>query len=347
MLAAFAEAASLGCTSAITLSARDDDDLRDLPILLAEARSHPTALIVGYRRRSKTAQSFTRFSNLLLWLETGVHMKDSQHGPRLYPLRLIDTIRGKHKRYLGATDLLAWAAWAGCPIVQVALNPRAKGRPIDQSRSMALHYTLRELQTHAGLLLRELSGLPYPHYEGGIQREPFWRELWQWCNPLRAWRELRQGGATREEMAAGVAVGVFIANIPIYGLQTVAGIYAARRLHLNPVAVVAGTQAAIPPMMPVLVAAAVWVGHLLLHGKCLGFADLNPFHGKFFQHPGPLLLDCLVGCVLVGIASAALSFFVANFLFRFVEKDPAATEKCDADELIPAEEATPLVKEGA
>src|SRR5438132_1578934 len=89
-----------------------------------------------------------------------------------------------------------------------------------------------------------------------------------WCGgrAARAWRAVRDDPAQRSRFAAGLAVGVFIANLPLYGAQTLLSLYAARRLRLNPLTVVVGSHFSTPPIGPLLVAAAIALGHLLTHG---------------------------------------------------------------------------------
>ncbi|HWE01095.1 MAG TPA: DUF2062 domain-containing protein [Tepidisphaeraceae bacterium] len=320
LTAGFLEARALHCTHAVTIMAGDDCDPADLPALCAASRAHPSGVVIGYRRDRHSRRSFVHLCNRLLWLQTGLRIRDSQCGQRVYPLRLIDTIDGKHKHYFGHAELLAWAAWAGCPVFETPLTRTPSWKAQRRSYLVQLRYRMREIELHAGLLLRELSGLPYPHYEGGAQRRPFWRGFWQWCNPLRAWRELRRGGATRGEMAAAVAAGVFIGNLPAYGFQTILALYAARRLHLNPVAVVAGTQVSTPPLGPALNLAGAWLGHLLIHGQRLPLAELNPFRHGFLARALPFLLDWTVGSVVLGTATGIIAFVAAKLLFGLVEQ---------------------------
>ena len=93
------------------------------------------------------------------------------------------------------------------------------------------------------------------------------RRFGRWLNPMPAIRQLREDDVGRVNAAAGLAVGAFIANLPAYGLQTVLSLYAARRLHLHPLSVVIGSHLSTPPVGPVLVAAAVTIGHLVLHAE--------------------------------------------------------------------------------
>ncbi|MDB5293658.1 MAG: glycosyl transferase family 2, partial [Phycisphaerales bacterium] len=201
--------------------------------------------------------------------------------------------------------------------------PRNAGQHSLHSRSSP--DILREIAMHVRLLARRLSGWPHPKYRAGnvTASPPFWRGLGQWLNPLRAWRELRQGDIARNELAAGIAVGVFIANLPVFGVQTLLALYVARRLHLHPLAVVAGSKASTPPVGPLLVAAAIWLGHLLVHGSRLTWNGLlKPVNGHLLKAMLPLLLDWIVGATLIGTGMAVITFGIANVLFRSVPRRP-------------------------
>ena len=338
--AGFAEMKKLGFTHAITFGDGPVADPGNLPALLKSAAANPSALILGCRSDPPSPSLFGRLSDLLLQLESGLRLRDPRCPLRIYPLRLIDTISPGGRRNPSEMEILARAAWVGCPVIELLLPAiPAMDRDMHPRDRMRWPFAMRTLLlqscTHIRLVARALSGWPHPKYDPSIVaalRPPFWRSIWQWCNPLRAWRELRQGGAAgRGEMAAGIAVGVFIANTPVYGFQTVLGLYIARRLHLHPVAVVAGSKASMPPIGPLLIAAAIYVGHFLLHGSIPRWKNITPFAGNFFAHAGPILLDWMVGALLVGMVTATVAFIVANFLFRFVEREkPGVLDAVDA-----------------
>src|SRR5439155_1761268 len=94
-----------------------------------------------------------------------------------------------------------------------------------------------------------------------------------------------------QELASGLALGVFIGNLPAYGFHTLLSFYTARRLHLNPLAVVAGSHISTPPLGPVLVAAAIGVGHWLIHRNWMALTACER--------------RCRIRCDLVGIPSTA------------------------------------------
>src|SRR5207248_2712775 len=125
----------------------------------------------------------------------------------------------------------------------------------------------RGVAMHLPLVLRALA--PWAHRRWAHAPAPEkidFKALLAGLNPAVAWRELRQDEVARPALSVALGVGVLIANLPLYGVQTLLGLYSARRLHLNPLAVVLGTQLSTPPLGPMLIAAAIALGHLLLHG---------------------------------------------------------------------------------
>ena len=142
------------------------------------------------------------------------------------------------------------------------------------------------------------------------------RRLLSWLDPRDAWRQARRDRVGRETFSAGLAVGAFVGNLPFYGLHAPIGLYVARRLHLHPLAVVAGTQISTPPVGPLLNVAAIALGHALLHGS-LPRPDAFDFerHGAWTVLRN-LLLEWSLGSVLVGLLCATAVFMLGNRLLR-------------------------------
>ncbi len=316
--AGLSEAVKTNCAHIITIHADREFNATDVPALLAAAAEHPLALILGVPSAGRPTSGFTRFRGFLLRLETGLRVIEADGLPRLYPRALIEQLT-RRGRPFNSIELLAHAGWIGCPVVETTLPSSAPASDLPAPRSLSLPRVLAVLGTHLKLLVRELSGLPHPKYDAlpdSPTRKSVWFGFWRWFDPRPAWRELRDGRANPNELAAAIAVGVFIANLPAYGTQTVLSLYVARRLHLHPVAVVAGSQASAPPLGPALIVAAIWMGHLVLHRSCLSLGEMNPLHGSFYTRGGPLLIDWAVGSIVVGVATAAIVFVAANMLFR-------------------------------
>jgi uncharacterized protein (DUF2062 family) len=188
---------------------------------------------------------------------------------------------------------------------------------------------------HLRLLIRALS--PWPPFPKWPTRQPrpadapggaTSKEFLAWLNPIRAWRQLRSDEVGRAELSAGLAMGAFIANLPAYGAQTLLSLYAARRLHLHPLSVVAGSQLSTPPIGPLLAVAAIGVGHLLLHGAWPSWSDYDVrrvdswagFRALFRA----VILEWTLGSLIVGFTCAIIVFITANRLMRWVKPAPVA-----------------------
>ena len=139
---------------------------------------------------------------------------------------------------------------------------------------------------------------------------PLVRRLWRWLDPRPSWRSLREDPSTHRRFAAGVAVGVFIATLPLYPLQTVISLGVARVLRLQPLSVVAGSQLSTPPVGVLLVGGSVWLGSLLLHGD----GGVAPAPTSLFSVPWRLLLAWSFGSVVLGALLAPIGYVAARVL---------------------------------
>lgn len=336
---AFKEAITSGYTHALTIDTDGQHDPRYIPSLLERSRQSPDAYVLGVRDdrhpdypvRSRTGR---RISNLFIRLESGLKVHDSQCGMRVYPMELIRTVTVRAGRFGYETEIITRAAWAGCPIVEAPINTRYLTPAERVSHFRPVLDTLRAIGMHVRLVFRAIAPVPHRRYRPGGRRPPrrfSLRGLMNWMNPLRAWREMKQGDLDHNEIAAALSVGVFIANLPVYPFQTVLALYLARRLHLNPLAVLAGSQASMPPITALLIAAAVCVGHLLLHHALPGWPDVHSIRAIWNSTGRPFLVDWLVGAPVVGVVLAAIVFGLARRLLPFPESDASevSTEEND------------------
>ncbi len=127
MRAGFSHARQLGYTHAVTMDTDGQLFPEEIPQMLDAACAVPDALVLG--RRSEHTPGLPKSnltgwytSSLGLWLETGVVVRDSQCGLRVYPLRLFDAVRCRTGRFGFEAEIIARAVWAGCPIVDVGVT---------------------------------------------------------------------------------------------------------------------------------------------------------------------------------------------------------------------------------
>jgi uncharacterized protein (DUF2062 family)/2-polyprenyl-3-methyl-5-hydroxy-6-metoxy-1,4-benzoquinol methylase len=128
----------------------------------------------------------------------------------------------------------------------------------------------------------------------------------------RLFQPLRQFAATllTEHLdpghaAAAVFWGVFIANIPIYGFQTLAIIGLAVLFRLNKPLAVAATFVNNPFLQPFLVVSAFELGHFLLTGRFVRFSYTSHLSDLKVQLGAWLIGSCCLGLLLGAIGAVA------------------------------------------
>jgi len=112
------------------------------------------------------------------------------------------------------------------------------------------------------------------------------------------------------EIALGVAIGVFIGILPLYGLHTVLVIIAAILVRsANKIAIFLGTSISLPPTVPPITWAGYEIGRLILKGK---FEPLSwsVFKNITFQKICNYYQPLFLGSVILGIVSAAIAYLL-------------------------------------
>jgi glycosyltransferase involved in cell wall biosynthesis/uncharacterized protein (DUF2062 family) len=329
LMTGFAAASDAGYTHAVTIDTDGQLDPEQIPLLLSLARRTPQALVIGQRDENTEGYPSKnrlgrRVSNLFVWMQSGVRVADSQCGFRVYPLDFLRQVRCHAGRYGFETEVITRAGWAGRPVTGTTVRCHyfPKGKAVSHFRPYVDSF--RGVPMHLRLMLRALSPLPRaepgaaPGYGPG---KSLWRRLVDWVNPMPAIRQLREDDAGRANLAAGLALGAFIANLPAYGFQTALSLYAARRLHLHPLSVVIGSHLSTPPIGPLLVAAAITIGHLLLHAHLPTLASFDVRTVGFLPLLKSFFLEWLVGGIVMGLFSAWVTYLTSRWLFRLAARD--------------------------
>lgn len=119
---------------------------------------------------------------------------------------------------------------------------------------------------------------------------------------------------TPREIALGIAIGVFIGTLPLYGLHTVLVVIAAFLVRpSNKIAIFLGTNVSLPPTIPFITWAGYEIGRLILWGSydSLRWADFKSISwNKVLSLYRPLFL----GSVVLGIVLGIIAYFLTYFL---------------------------------
>jgi len=314
-------------THAVTIDTDGQLDPAQIPDLLRVAGRSPGALVLGARDAEApdypAASRLGRWaSNVLVRWESGAHVTDSQCGYRVYPLGRIRALRCRAARYGFETEILTRAAWAGMAIREVRVDCAYKmpeGR-VSHFRQWRDSWACAGM--HIRLLARSLAPWPSRHIGGerdhSAETGMIWHRLARWLSPARAWRAVRQDPAEGSRCAAALATGVFIANLPLYGVQTLLSLFAARKLRLNPLPVILGSHLSTPPLGALLIGAAIAIGHLLTHGTFPRLASFDPSVVGYRALIGSVLLEWTIGGIVCGAVLSAVTFAVTWLLLRWL-----------------------------
>lgn len=342
----FAEASRLAYTHVLSMDTDGQHDPADAQALLDASEAQPTALVIGCRDVTDPAYPSANrvgrmFSNLCIFIASGRRVDDSQSGYRVYPLGLVEAVPCRAGRYGYEAEVLTRSGWAACPLAQVPIRviyPPAEEhishfRPwMDSWRSAALHLRL---------FLRAVAPLPFKKWpppeavSAGVDKPkaPLWKRVLRWFDPRELVRSARRDRVSQMSVAAGLGVGAFVANLPVYPLQTLVAVYLAKRLHLHPVSTVAGSQLAFPPIGLGLIFAAIYLGHLVLTGGPPQWSDFSELGSLSFGEIRHLMheyfLSWWIGGIALGIVIGLATFTLGIFLLKYVpvESETVVTEQ--------------------
>ena len=314
----FAAAWQAGCTHAITIDSDGQHLPTDIFRLMQISHLFPDDLIIGDRQmdfanvpaRSKRGRDMSRF---WMMLQTGQDVPDTQCGLRIYPLKHTLTLKHLFHRFDFETETLVRHAWAGLHIRSAPITCIYFSAADRITHFRPVRDTIRGVRLNVLLTTWRIIN-PFPCRKCTIAydlQKVHWRDIFNW----HFWRRqlgLAHCDALADSMlATAMGVGVLIAVLPFYGLQTLLAIYTARRLHINIPVTLAATQISLPPLMPILIFIDIETGYLILHGSFLStsisaYRNLSWFQifGNFL---GPLLLGGLVCGLALGTAAVLLT----------------------------------------
>ena len=246
-----------GFTHMITIDGDGQHFAREIDPVMREAQAHPWALVIGCRKlQGDTVPGSTlfgrRFSNFWVRYETGLLIRDSQSGFRVYPLFHVQNMKFWTKRYDFEIEVLIRLLWRKVSVREVDIDvyyPRPENR--------VSHFRKWVDNTRISLL-----------------------------NIALVFLSLLRAPASARALALAVGLGVFIGCTPFFGFHALLALGVSFFFQLNALVVLAGTQISIPPLAPFLAGASViagkrwgtgqpwtqWLLGSLIVGACLGAA---------------------------------------------------------------------------
>ncbi|MBA5628790.1 DUF2062 domain-containing protein [Moheibacter lacus] len=296
----FKEALKQGFDYAITIDSDGQHFPEDIPLFLDEIEKNGEALLIGDRNMSQEGipekSSFgNRISTFWYWFETGIRLKDTQSGFRLYPIKRMQNFKYFTRKFEFEIEVIVKAAWAGIPVKNVPIQVL-----YDESERVS-HFRPFKDFTRISLLNTWLVFIALLY----IKPRDYFRTFKEKGFKRFFLEDLLHSEDSKEKKALSVALGVFIGLSPFWGFQTLIVLFLAFALRLNKLIAFAFSNVSIPPLIPFIIYASLKIGSFLL-----GKPALPPFQWDAFdsykEFVSQHLSEYVVGSFSLAIISAVL-----------------------------------------
>ena len=267
-----------GFTHMVTMDADGQHHASEIAKLTDLAKKHPWDLVIGNRRfKSETvpeASKFGRkFSNFWVSYQTGLHIKDSQSGFRLYPLLPLQNLKFYTAHYDFEIEVLIRMLWSGIHVRETEIDvfyPEAKDR--------VTHFNKLWDNVRISLL-----------------------------NTLLVVVSLFKTHRSPGEFSSALGLGVFVGCTPFFGFHTLIIAALAFFLRLNVVVMWIGTHVSTPLLAPFVVMAEIWIAR---HWLGMAGVDGNSHKQDFMQWmAGSLVLGVGLGLAVTLLCYGIAKFY--------------------------------------
>ncbi len=163
-----------------------------------------------------------------------------------------------------------------------------------------------------------LSSTAVPRHKSSHPKSPrYWYKRYR----HRVYRYVRTLNGNPQNLARGLAVGVFAGSFPFFGIQSLIGILLAIIFRGSKVAAVMGTWISNPLTYIPIFIFNFRVGKLLLGVESLSSRQINYESLQAWRELGfAFTIVLLVGCLVVGTVLAIISYFAGLSFFKRIQK---------------------------
>ena len=309
----FKKAEELGYKFSITIDSDGQHYPEDIAVFVnqLEFETNKNILLIGSRNMNQEAvpggSSFgNKFSNFWYKVETGIQLKDTQSGFRLYPLKELNKIKFYTSKFEFEIENIVKAAWKGIIVknvpVKVLYDEQERVshfRPFKDFVRISLLNTWLVLVAFIYIkprdLIRKLR-------KKGIRR--FIKE------------EILGSNESPLKSAQAMALGVFIGLTPLWGFHAILVLSLAVLFKLNKVISFAFTNVSFPPFIPFTVYASIMIGTQVLGEPTdYSFADFEQ-NFEFVKS----LKTYVVGSFILAFVASIIVGLVSYFLLSLYNK---------------------------
>jgi glycosyltransferase involved in cell wall biosynthesis len=300
----FRKAKELGYHYAITIDSDGQHYPDDIPVFVETLiGENKDVLLIGNRNMSqdgipKKSSFGNRFSNFWFWFETGIKLEDTQSGYRLYPLLKIP------KKYFTPKfefeiEIIVRTAWRHIPVknvpIKVLYDPAERVshfRPFKDFTRISILNTILVTITLLYIIPR--------NFVNNFKKKSFKRFIKE---------DVLESDGSNRTKAFSIALGVFIGFSPFWGFHTLLVISLSVLFRLNKVLAFVASNVSLPPFIPFIIAASLFLGSPFVHGDSnILSSELN------FELIKNNLLQYVIGSAILATSMSAISGITA-FLF--------------------------------
>ncbi len=305
---ALRKAGEMGFRYALTLDSDGQHFASDIPVFVELAEQEPDTLIVG--ARNLTADGMpgkntfaNKFSNFWFRVETAQKLEDTQSGFRLYPLRRMEKMKFFTPRYEFEVEVLVRCAWRGVKVRNVPIR-------VIYPPDRVSHFRPLKDFTRISILNTVLVLIALVYY--------YPKCLINWLRPRNVRRfldtHLFHSHESNAVLSASVGLGVCMSIVPIWGFQMVTALALACLFRLNKILVLTFSNVSLPPVIPFIVLASLWIGGKIFDVPVLISPDEVSIETGL-QSLGQYVVGSLVLAAVAGVAAFALTYGIL-LIFR-------------------------------
>jgi glycosyltransferase involved in cell wall biosynthesis len=317
--AGFKKALALGFDYAITIDSDGQHFAQDIPIFIKTLEEEPTKnlLLIGERSMTdatipKKSSFGNKFSNFWFWFETGIRLRDTQCGFRLYPLAHLKDLTFYTSKFEFEIEVIVRAAWNGTTVKNVPVKVLydefervSHFRPVIDFTRISILNTWFVFLTIFYIKPRDL----LRRFKKKGFRRFFYEDFWH-------------NNDSPKKKALSIALGVFIGLSPLWGFHTVIVIFLALLFKLNKVIAFAFSNISLPPFIPFVLYASSKIGQVVTGQDYTYSIDDITEHFEVMKH----LKTYIIGSILLSITSALILGLMAFVFLSIFDRKKIAVQ---------------------